>query len=86
MANTQDRIAAVRSLLYLAHGMYSPGLDVLELTQNGRENVFLFLEMGVYDAAVELLTLEMEQGKGVYEGSKANITIADNLNLRGDYL
>lgn len=63
--------------------MYSPGMDELELTHNGRENVFLFLEMGVYNAAVELLTLEMEQGKGVYEGSKASITIADNLNLRG---
>lgn len=48
-----------------------------------RENVFLLLEMGVYEATLELLGVEMERGRGVYEGTKTNITIADNLNLRG---
>ena len=45
--------------------------------------MFLLLEMGVVGAVVELLGLELEQGRGVYEGTRANITIADNLNLRG---
>ena len=48
-----------------------------------RENVFLLLEMGVYEATLELLGMEMERGRGVYEGTKTNITIADNHNLRG---
>ena len=50
-----------------------------------RENVFLLLEMGVYEATLELLGMEMERGRGVYEGTKTNITIADNHNLRGRY-
>ena len=50
-----------------------------------RENVFLLLEMGVYEATLELLGMEMERGRGVYEGTKTNITIADNHNLRGTY-
>ena len=78
----QDRIAAVKSLLYLALGNYGPAKEEAELERNTRENIFRFLEMGVYEAAIELLSLEMEQGKGVYEGSKSNITIADNHNLR----
>lgn len=77
-----DRISAVKSLLYLAHGNYAPGMEEGDLERNTRENIFLMLEVGVYDAAVELLALEMEQGKGIYEGSKSNITIADNHNLR----
>jgi len=32
---------------------------------------------------VELLRLEMERGRGGFEGARANITIADNLSLRG---
>ena len=48
-----------------------------------RENVFLLLEMGVYEATLELLGVEMQRGRGIYEGTKTNITIADNLNLRG---
>ena len=48
-----------------------------------RANVFLLLEMGVYEATLELLGMEMERGRGVYEGTKTNITIADNHNLRG---
>ena len=48
-----------------------------------RENVFLLIEMGVYEATLELLGMEMERGRGVYEGTKTNITIADNHNLRG---
>ena len=51
-----------------------------------RENVFLLLEMGVYEATLELLGMEMERGRGVYEGTKTNITIADNHNLRGTYM
>lgn len=78
----QDRIAAVKSLLYLAHGNYAPGMEEADLQHFSRENIFLMLQMGVYDSAIELLSLEMEQGKGIYEGSKVNITIADNRNLR----
>ena len=78
----QDRISAVKCLLYLAHGNYAPGIEEGDLERNARENIFLLLEMGVYNATVELLALEMEQGKGIYEGSKSNITIADNHNLR----
>lgn len=77
-----DRTAAVKSLLYLAHGNFAPGKPEADLERDGRENVFLFLETGVYDSCIELLGLEMEQGKGVYEGSRASITIADNHSLR----
>ncbi len=78
----QDRISAGKILLYLVLGNYAPAMEKADIEKNARENVFLFLEMGVYEATVELLSLEMEQGKGVYEGSKSNITIADNHNLR----
>ena len=83
MVNTKDRIAAVRSLLCLAHGMFASGIDEAEMAAHARESVFLLLEMGVYEATLELLGMEMERGRGVYEGTKTNITIADNLNLRG---
>ncbi len=78
----QDRISAGKMLLYLVLGNYAPGMEKDDLEKHARENTFLFLEMGVYEATVELLSLEMERGKGVYEGSKSNITIADNHNLR----
>ena len=77
-----DRIGAVKSLLYLAHGNYAPGQSEAVLERHGRDNVFLFLEVGVYEACIELLGLEMAQGKGVYEGGKGTITIADNHSLR----
>lgn len=83
VVEAQGRIGAVRSLLYLAHGMYKPGMTGPTLTARARENVFLLLEAGVVGGLVELLGLELEQGRGVYEGTKENITIADNLNLRG---
>ena len=54
-----------------------------QLIAQSRENVFLFLQVGVVGSVVELLGLELEQGRGMYEGTKANITIAENLNLRG---
>lgn len=54
-----------------------------DLIVRARENVFLFLEVGVVMSVVELLGLELEQGRGMYEGSRGNITIANNLNLRG---
>ena len=83
VTKVQDRISAVRSLLYVAHGLYKPGMSPERLEAQARENVFLLLEVGVVGGVVELLGLEMEQGRGVYEGTRASITIADNLNLRG---
>ena len=82
LVKPQDRTAAVKIFLYLAHGNYAPGMDEPTLEHCARLNIFLLLEMGVFEAAVELLALEMEQGRGVYEDSKVSITIADNLNLR----
>ena len=64
----------------------SSGIDEAEMAALARENVFLLLEMGVYEATLELLGMEMERGRGVYEGTKTNITIADNHNLRGTYM
>lgn len=78
----QERLEAVKSLLYLAHGNFGPDIKEEDLEPTARENVFLMLELGVYSATIELLAVEMEQGKGVYEGTRANITIADNYNLR----
>ena len=77
-----ERLEAVKSLLYLAHGNFAPDIEEVSLEPTARANVFLMLELGVYGATVELLAIEMEQGKGVYEGTRANITIADNYNLR----
>ena len=73
----------MRSLLYLAHGLYHPGMDPADLVAQARENVFLLLELGVVESVIDLLGLEMERGRGMYEGSRGSITIADNLNLRG---
>lgn len=78
----QERLEAVKCLLYLAHGNFAPGVCEESLEPTARENIFMMLELGVYCAAIELLALEMEQGKGVYEGTRSNITIADNYNLR----
>ena len=78
----QERLEAVKSLLYLAHGNFAPDIKEESLEPTARANVFLMLELGVYGATIELLAVEMEQGKGVYEGTRANITIADNYNLR----
>ena len=73
----------MRSLLYVAHGLYKPGMTDEQLEAQARDNVFLLLEVGVVGGVIDLLGLELEQGRGVYEGTRANITIADNLNLRG---
>lgn len=54
-----------------------------DLITRARDNVFFLLEMGVVGNVIELLGVELEQGRGMYEGSRGNITIADNLNLRG---
>lgn len=78
----QERLEAVKSLLYLAHGNFAPDIKEESLEPTARANVFLMLELGVYSATIELLAVEMEQGKGVYEGTRGNITIADNYNLR----
>ena len=83
VSKAQDRISAVRSLLYVAHGLYKPGMTEELLEAQARENVFLLLEVGVVGGVIDLLGLELEQGRGVYEGTRSNITIADNLNLRG---
>ena len=82
LVKPQDRLEAVKCLLYLAHGNFAPDVKEDTLEPTARANVFLMLELGVYGAAIELLAVEMEQGKGVYEGTRANITIADNYNLR----
>ena len=42
------------------------------------------MSTGVYEGTVELLRLEMERGRGSFDGSRANITVADNLSLRGN--
>ena len=78
----QERLEAVKCLLYLAHGNFAPDIKEESLEPMARANIFLMLELGVYGATIELLAVEMEQGKGVYEGTRANITIADNYNLR----
>lgn len=80
--SSQDRLLAVRQLLYLAHGNYRPDMAESELCRAARQNVFLLLQAGAFEATVELLSLEMEQGRGVYESSKTNINIANNHNLR----
>lgn len=82
VVKAQERLSAVRSLLYLAHGLYQPGMDAADLVAQARENVFLLLELGVVESVIDLLGLEMERGRGMYEGSRSSITIADNLNLR----
>lgn len=84
MVKTQDRICAVRCLLYLSLGLYQPGMTSTELVTRARRNVFFLLEMGIVGSVIELLGVELEQGRGMYEGSRGNITIADNLNLRGE--
>ncbi len=38
----------------------------------------------MYEGTVELLRLEMERGHGMFDGARANITLADNLSLRGE--
>ncbi|XP_064397800.1 striatin-interacting proteins 2-like [Halichondria panicea] len=82
VVGAQDRVLAVRSLLYLSMGNYEPGLEQEDLFMASRENVFLLLDLGVYEGTVELLRLEMERGRGSFDGSRANITVADNLSLR----
>ena len=42
------------------------------------------MSTGVYEGTVELLRLEMERGRDSFDGSRANITVADNLSLRGN--
>lgn len=82
LVQPQDRLEAVKCLLYLAHGNFAPDVKEETLEPTARANIFLMLELGVYGATIELLAVEMEQAKGVYEGTRANITIADNYNLR----
>ena len=82
MVNLEERLGAVRSLLYLAHGNYCYGIDEGDITQCSRANVFLMIQVGVYPAVVELLALEKENGRGAFDATKNKITIADNVTLR----
>jgi hypothetical protein len=81
--NPQHRLEAVHCFLYLSHGNYDIGSDEGVIVQYSRANVFLMIEAGVYPALVELLALEKEGGRGLYENTKNKITISDNVILRG---
>ena len=83
MSYTQSKSSLKSFTCTFVFCVFFSGIDEAEMAVLARENVFLLLEMGVYEATLELLGMEMERGRGVYEGTKTNITIADNHNLRG---
>ena len=82
VVNPDSRLEAAQSLLYLAHGNFMIGIDEADICQFSRINIFLMLELGVFPSTVQLIGLEKERGRGVYENSKGPISIADNQSLR----
>lgn len=83
LVGSVDRLNAVRSFLYLAHGNYTYGLDESDIYQYSRANIYMMIEAGVFQAAIDLLALEKEvPPPPTAEGGKGKITINDNVTLR----
>ena len=82
VVSAQERLDAIQSMMYLAHGNFMFGIDEVDISQYSRANILMMIEVGVFQATVELLALEKELGRGIYENNKGNITIADNVSLR----
>ena len=82
LVGAADRLNAVRSFLYLAHGNYMYGIDESDVSLCSRANIFMMIEVGVFQSVIELLALEKELLPPSLEGGKGKITIGDNLMLR----
>lgn len=77
-----ERLNALRSFLYLAHGNFMYGLDETDMSVYSRANIFMMIEVGVFQATIDLLALEKEVPPPPLEGGKGKLTIMDNVALR----
>ncbi len=77
-----ERLNALRSFLYLSHGNFIYGLDEADIAQYSRANIFMMIEVGVFQAAIDLLALEKEVLPPSLENGKGKLTIVDNVTLR----
>ena len=82
VVDSKERLAAVRCFQYLSHGNYMYGIDEQDISEYSRANILLMIEAGVFPALIELLALEKERGRGMFEENKNKITISDNVILR----
>ena len=82
LVSSEDRLNALRSFLYLAHGNFMYGLDEADLFQYSRANVFMMIQVNVFQAVIDLLALEKEVPPPNLEGGKGKLTITDNVTLR----
>ncbi len=82
LVSCEDRLNALRSFLYLAHGNFMYGLDEADIFQYSRANVFMMIKVGVFQTAIDLLALEKEIPPPNLEGGKGKLTITDNVTLR----
>ena len=60
VANRDDRLSAIRALLYICQGCWVECQSDSECLDRCKTNVVLLYRQGVFSAAVELLSVEME--------------------------
>lgn len=78
------RIRSVKCILYIAQGCWFEVLSDYEQQQVARKNVFLLYELGVFNAFMDLLHMEIEELPSTDENAKKihNINIVDSYDLR----
>ncbi|XP_035677679.1 striatin-interacting protein 1-like isoform X1 [Branchiostoma floridae] len=79
----ERRIRSMRSLLYLAQGVFGECETEADQLKWARHNVFLLYDCGVFSACVELLSMEIENGNAQASAlRKPAVSLADSTDLR----
>ncbi|XP_063073580.1 striatin-interacting protein 1 homolog [Engraulis encrasicolus] len=77
------RLTVARAILYLAQGVYAECSCEEEVLRMSRSNVFLLYQMGIFNALLELLAMEIENSQACSSAvRKPAISLADSTELR----
>ncbi|XP_052213602.1 striatin-interacting protein 1 homolog isoform X2 [Dreissena polymorpha] len=83
VAERDRRVQALRSLLYLAQGVFGECSSPEDVLETSRCNIHLLYEHGLYYSLVELLSMEVENQELLAAAMrKSNVCIKDSVHLR----
>nr|XP_014340086.1 PREDICTED: striatin-interacting protein 1 [Latimeria chalumnae] len=79
----ERRLKVARSILYMAQGTFGECNSEMEVQYWMRYNIFLLLEVGTFNALVELLNMEIDNSAACSSAvRKPAISLADSTDLR----
>lgn len=83
VSNYEVRMRSAKSILYIAQGCWFEIFSDVEQQESSRENVFLLYELGVFNAFIDLLHMEIENVPNIDDSiKKVDVTIEDSIDLR----